>query len=88
VRIVDETGYGGTRMIENHPERHAWGLGRHAASANYLWYLRTPLARTLTAQRTFDWLDDQIGSSTGWAESVGPWNRTGWNTRSGGSSTR
>jgi hypothetical protein len=24
-----------------------------------------PLARTLTAQRMFDWLDDQIGSSTG-----------------------
>jgi hypothetical protein len=24
-----------------------------------------PLARTLTAQRIFDWLDDQIGSSTG-----------------------
>lgn len=42
VRNVDEIGYGGTRMIENHPERHAWGLGRHAASANYFWYLKDP----------------------------------------------
>jgi catechol 2,3-dioxygenase-like lactoylglutathione lyase family enzyme len=42
VRNVDEIGYGGTRMIANHPERHAWGLGRHAASANYFWYLKDP----------------------------------------------
>jgi catechol 2,3-dioxygenase-like lactoylglutathione lyase family enzyme len=42
VRSVDEIGYGGSRMIENHPERHAWGLGRHAASANYFWYLKDP----------------------------------------------
>lgn len=42
VRSIDEIGYGGSRMIENHPQRHAWGLGRHAASANYFWYLRDP----------------------------------------------
>ncbi|HEV2639075.1 MAG TPA: VOC family protein [Actinocrinis sp.] len=42
VNNVDEIGNGGTRMIENHPERHAWGLGRHAASANYFWYLKDP----------------------------------------------
>lgn len=42
VRDVDEIGYGGSQMIENHPERHAWGLGRHAASANYFWYLKDP----------------------------------------------
>ncbi|MBW8487218.1 VOC family protein [Actinomadura parmotrematis] len=42
VRDVDEVGYGGSRMIERHPERHAWGLGRHGASANYFWYLKDP----------------------------------------------
>lgn len=42
VRSVDEIGYGGSQMIESHPRRHAWGLGRHAASANYFWYLRDP----------------------------------------------
>lgn len=42
VHDVDQIGYGGSRMIANHPERHAWGLGRHAASANYFWYLKDP----------------------------------------------
>lgn len=42
VRSIDEIGYGGAQMVRNHPERHAWGLGRHAASANYFWYLRDP----------------------------------------------
>lgn len=42
VRNVDEIGYGGSQMIANHPERHAWGVGRHAASANYFWYLKDP----------------------------------------------
>lgn len=42
VRSVDEIGYGGAQMVRRHPERHAWGLGRHAASANYFWYLRDP----------------------------------------------
>lgn len=42
VASVDEIGYGGSQMVRSHPERHAWGLGRHAASANYFWYLRDP----------------------------------------------
>jgi len=42
VRSVDEIGYGGAQMVRRHPERHAWGLGRHAASANYFWYLKDP----------------------------------------------
>lgn len=42
VHNVDEVGYGGSQMIEGHPERHAWGLGRHGASANYFWYLKDP----------------------------------------------
>lgn len=42
VRSVDEIGYGGAQMVRANPDRHAWGLGRHAASANYFWYLRDP----------------------------------------------
>ena len=42
VRSVDEIGYGGAQMVRARPERHAWGLGRHAASANYFWYLKDP----------------------------------------------
>lgn len=42
VRSVDEIGYGGAQMVRADPQRHAWGLGRHAASANYFWYLKDP----------------------------------------------
>lgn len=42
VRSVDEIGYGGSEMVRREPARHAWGLGRHAASANYFWYLKDP----------------------------------------------
>ncbi len=39
---VDEVGRGATAMLDGHPERHVWGLGRHFAGANYFWYLRDP----------------------------------------------
>ncbi|MFD3427376.1 VOC family protein [Nocardia fluminea] len=39
---VDEVGRGAHRMLEDHPERHTWGLGRHFAGANFFWYLRDP----------------------------------------------
>jgi hypothetical protein len=39
---VDEVGRGGARMIDGRPERHVWGLGRHALGSNYFWYLRDP----------------------------------------------
>lgn len=39
---VDEVGRGATAMLENHPERHTWGLGRHYIGSNFFWYLRDP----------------------------------------------
>lgn len=39
---VDEVGRGATTMLEGHPERHIWGLGRHAAGSNFFWYLKDP----------------------------------------------
>ncbi|MZG16746.1 dioxygenase, partial [Streptomyces sp. SID5914] len=39
---VDEVGRGATRMIEGHPERHVWGLGRHHIGSNFFWYLKDP----------------------------------------------
>lgn len=39
---VDEIGRGATAMLEGHPERHVWGLGRHHAGANFFWYLKDP----------------------------------------------
>jgi Glyoxalase/Bleomycin resistance protein/Dioxygenase superfamily len=42
VEDVDEIGRGATAMLEGHPERHAWGLGRHHIGSNMFWYLRDP----------------------------------------------
>ncbi|MDI2124747.1 VOC family protein [Yinghuangia seranimata] len=39
---VDEVGRGATAMLEGHPERHVWGLGRHHVGSNFFWYLRDP----------------------------------------------
>jgi hypothetical protein len=39
---IDEIGRGATHMLEGHPERHVWGLGRHHAGSNFFWYLKDP----------------------------------------------
>ncbi|MFI6816039.1 VOC family protein [Nonomuraea sp. NPDC050328] len=39
---IDEVGRGAMRMLEDHPERHVWGLGRHHAGSNFFWYLKDP----------------------------------------------
>lgn len=42
VADVDEIGRGASRMLEGHPDRHVWGLGRHHAGSNFFWYLKDP----------------------------------------------
>ena len=42
VADIDEIGRGATSMLEDHPERHVWGLGRHHAGSNFFWYLKDP----------------------------------------------
>ncbi|GAA5156471.1 VOC family protein [Amycolatopsis dongchuanensis] len=39
---VDDVGRGACAMLEGHPERHVWGLGRHHAGSNFFWYLKDP----------------------------------------------
>src|SRR5262249_56842186 len=39
---VDEIGRGASNLLREHPERHVWGLGRHAIGSNFFWYLRDP----------------------------------------------
>lgn len=39
---VDDVGRGAQGMLEGHPERHVWGLGRHHAGSNFFWYLKDP----------------------------------------------
>jgi catechol 2,3-dioxygenase-like lactoylglutathione lyase family enzyme len=39
---IDDIGRGGSAMLQDHPERHVWGLGRHHAGSNFFWYLKDP----------------------------------------------
>lgn len=39
---IDDIGRGACAMLEGHPERHVWGLGRHHAGSNFFWYLKDP----------------------------------------------
>ncbi len=39
---IDEIGRGAKNMLDNNPERHVWGLGRHHAGSNFFWYLKDP----------------------------------------------
>jgi catechol-2,3-dioxygenase len=39
---IDDVGRGGSHMVEQDPERHVWGLGRHNIGSNFFWYLRDP----------------------------------------------
>jgi catechol 2,3-dioxygenase-like lactoylglutathione lyase family enzyme len=42
VEDIDEIGRGAFGMLDGHPERHIWGLGRHHAGSNFFWYLKDP----------------------------------------------
>ncbi len=39
---IDDIGRAASALLEGHPERHVWGLGRHHAGSNFFWYLRDP----------------------------------------------
>jgi catechol 2,3-dioxygenase-like lactoylglutathione lyase family enzyme len=39
---VDDVVRSGQRMVDTDPQRHMWGLGRHAIGSNWFWYLREP----------------------------------------------
>jgi catechol 2,3-dioxygenase-like lactoylglutathione lyase family enzyme len=39
---IDEIGRGAMAMLQDHPERHVWGLGRHHIGSNFFWYLKDP----------------------------------------------
>lgn len=58
---VDEVGRGATRMLEGHPERHVWGLGRHFIGSNFFWYLRDPAGNFSEYYSDMDAIiDDQV----------------------------
>ncbi|MGH3501191.1 MAG: VOC family protein, partial [Nocardioidaceae bacterium] len=58
---IDEVGRGATGMLDGHPERHTWGLGRHYIGSNFFWYLRDPAGNFSEYYSDLDCiLDDQL----------------------------
>jgi catechol 2,3-dioxygenase-like lactoylglutathione lyase family enzyme len=58
---VDDVGRGATAMLEDHPERHVWGLGRHYAGSNFFWYLKDPAGNFSEYYSDLDCIvDDQL----------------------------
>ncbi|SHK75843.1 Catechol-2,3-dioxygenase [Pseudonocardia thermophila] len=58
---IDEIGRGAMAMLEDHPERHVWGLGRHHAGSNFFWYLKDPAGNFSEYYSDMDSiLDDQL----------------------------
>jgi catechol 2,3-dioxygenase-like lactoylglutathione lyase family enzyme len=58
---VDEVGRGATAMLEGHPERHVWGLGRHHLGSNFFWYLKDPAGNFSEYYSDIDCIiDDQL----------------------------
>ncbi|MEU0600003.1 VOC family protein [Streptomyces sp. NPDC006393] len=61
VEDIDEVGRGAFTMLENHPERHVWGLGRHHAGSNFFWYLKDPAGNFSEYYSDMDCIvDDQL----------------------------
>lgn len=58
---IDDVGRGAYTMLEDHPERHVWGLGRHHAGSNFFWYLKDPAGNFSEYYSDMDCIiDDQL----------------------------
>jgi catechol 2,3-dioxygenase-like lactoylglutathione lyase family enzyme len=61
VNDIDEVGRGASAMLDGHPERHVWGLGRHHAGSNFFWYLKDPAGNFSEYYSDLDCIvDDQM----------------------------
>jgi catechol 2,3-dioxygenase-like lactoylglutathione lyase family enzyme len=68
---VDEVGRGATRMLEGHPERQVWGLGRHFIGSNFFWYLRDPAGNFSEYYSDMDSItEDQLWEPGTWEPSL------------------
>ena len=68
---IDEVGRGAVTMLEGHPERHVWGLGRHFIGSNFFWYLRDPAGNFSEYYSDMDPItDDQLWTPGMWEPSL------------------
>ena len=71
VEDVDEVGRGAMRMLDGHPDRHIWGLGRHFIGSNFFWYLRDPAGNFSEYYSDMDTItDDQLWKPETWEPSL------------------
>jgi len=69
VEDIDDIGRGAMAMLEGHPERHAWGLGRHFIGSNFFWYLRDPAGTFSEYYSDLDCIiDDALWSPRVWED--------------------
>jgi catechol 2,3-dioxygenase-like lactoylglutathione lyase family enzyme len=58
---VDDVGRGAMSMLENNPDRHVWGMGRHYIGSNFFWYLKDPAGNFSEYYSDLDEIiDDQL----------------------------
>jgi catechol 2,3-dioxygenase-like lactoylglutathione lyase family enzyme len=68
---VDDVGRNAMRMLEGHPERHVWGLGRHFIGSNFFWYLRDPAGSFSEYYSDMDTItDDERWTPGNWEPSL------------------
>ncbi|MGW7529028.1 VOC family protein [Streptomyces sp. NPDC054783] len=66
---IDEVGRSATRMLQGHPERHVWGLGRHYLGSNFFWYLKDPAGNFSEYFADMDAIvDDQLWTPRVWED--------------------
>ncbi len=60
---VDAIGRGAMDVLDGHPERHVWGIGRHYAGSNFFWYCKDPAGNFAEYHSEMDSIpDDAIWS--------------------------
>lgn len=75
VQDIDEIGRGAMAMLEEHPERHVWGLGRHHIGSNFFWYLKDPAGNFSEYYADLDCiLDDELWQPGVWEGAKGLFN--------------
>ncbi len=56
---VDDVVRGGQAMVDADPDRHMWGVGRHAIGSNWFWYLREPAGTFVEYTADIDRISEQ-----------------------------
>jgi catechol 2,3-dioxygenase-like lactoylglutathione lyase family enzyme len=72
---IDEIGRGAMAMLEQNPERHVWGLGRHHVGSNFFWYLKDPAGNFSEYYSDLDCIvDDELWEPGVWEGAKGLFN--------------